>query len=106
MNCINIANANISKNNWDEIINLYKYEFFYLDPNKISTGISDEIFDAISTKMINYNNTINNKPINMNNLGSSIVLKINDSDKYIYIYSNKFLKIDLVIKLNYIFKII
>ena len=46
------------KKNWDEIINLYKYEFFYLDPNKISMGISNEIFDTISSKIINENNNI------------------------------------------------
>ena len=65
---------NISKKTWDEIINLYKYEFFYLDPNKISSGISNELFDTISTAMINENGTINN-PVNKNNLGNSIVLE-------------------------------
>lgn len=59
------------KKNWDEIINLYKYEFFYLDPNKISMGISNEIFDTISSKIINENN---NNPIN-NNFGNSILLE-------------------------------
>ena len=67
--------VNISKKNWDEIINLYKYELFYLEPQKISNGVSNEIFDAISTKMINENGTINNNPINRNNLGNSIVLE-------------------------------
>ena len=70
LNSNNINIANLGQKNWDEIINLYKYEFFYLDTNKISIGISDEIFDTISTKMINDNNN----PINMNNLGNSLVL--------------------------------
>ena len=51
---------NITKKNWDEIINLYKYEFFYLEPTKISTGISNEIFDTLSAKIISENNAINN----------------------------------------------
>ncbi len=72
MSFYNNNNLNIkSKKNWDEIINLYKYEFFYLDPNKISIGISDEIFDAISTKIINENN---NYPFS-NNFGNSILLE-------------------------------
>ena len=64
---------NITKKNWDEIINLYKYEFFYLEPNKISTGISDEIFDTLSAKIISENNNaINN---NENNFRNSIKLE-------------------------------
>ena len=72
MSFYNNNNLNIKpKKNWDEIINLYKYEFFYLDPNKISIGITDEIFDAISTKIINENN---NYPIS-NTFGNSIMLE-------------------------------
>ena len=62
---------NITKKNWDEVINLYKYEFFYLEPNKISIGISNEIFDTLSAKIINENNANNNE----NNLRNSIKLE-------------------------------
>ena len=71
----NNNNNFIPKKNWDEIINLYKYEFFYLDPNKISIGISNEIFDALSNKMINDNNPINNNTNNNNDLRNSIILE-------------------------------
>ena len=74
LNSNNINNKNITKKSWDEIINLYKYELSYLESNKISTGISNDIFDAISVKIANENDSINNNPIN-NNLGNSIVLE-------------------------------
>ena len=73
LNNNNIIIPSIIKKSWDEIINLYKYELFYLESNKISTGISNDIFDTISTKIINENNNNNNNPIN--NLGNSIVLE-------------------------------
>ena len=82
----NINNYNIkSKKNWDEIINLYKYEFFYLDPNKISIGLCNEIFDLLRSKIIN-ENTFDNK-INRfesqfmeNQKSSNILLKIKSSN--------------------------
>ena len=62
-----------SKKKWDETINLYKYELFYLDANKISAGISNEIFDIISNKIIN-DNPINNNQ-NVDSLRNSIKLE-------------------------------
>ena len=70
----NLNNIYNSKKKWDETINLYKYELFYLDANKISTGISNEIFDTISNKMINENNPINNNQ-NNDSLRNSIKLE-------------------------------
>ena len=53
-NNFNLNNLN-NKKSWDEMINLYTYEFYYLDPNKISTGICNDIFDLLNSKISNDN---------------------------------------------------
>ena len=82
----NINNQNIkSKKNWDEIIKLYKYELFYLDPNRISTGICNEIFDLLSSKIINettFGNNLNKFRSSAfeNQKSSKILLKVKPSN--------------------------
>ena len=65
----NFNNLN-NKKSWDEMINLYPYEFYYLEPNKISTGICNEIFDLLNSKISNdnYRNSTAFEPQKSSNL--------------------------------------
>ena len=58
-NCNNDINNNknsLCDNNWNEILQLYPYEFYYLNPIKCSVGITNDIFDLLEPQIRNNNN--------------------------------------------------
>ena len=76
-NYFNNNNLN-NKKSWDEMINLYPYEFYYIEPNKISTGICNEIFDLLSSKISN-DNYRNSTPFEPQK-SSNILVKVKSSN--------------------------
>ena len=83
----NFEFGNINKKIWEEIFILNKYEIFNLDYNKVSSEISNDIFDLINSKLNlknNYNNISMGKSIALEKnqgikiLGKGMSQKIND----------------------------
>ena len=83
----NFEFGNINKKLWEEIFILNKYEIFNLDYNKVSSEISNDIFDLINSKLNlknNYNNISMGKSIALEKnqgikiLGKGMSQKIND----------------------------
>ena len=53
---INENKNSLCDNNWSEILQLYPYEFFYLNPIKCSVGITNDIFDLLEPQIKKNNN--------------------------------------------------